>query len=77
MKVVNIDTSGHHYLIHAFFKDFTSKDIHAYSYEQLNEKVTELYHDPKIYDIYIFKGIDFDLERNYLDEQQNQREKIR
>lgn len=60
--VKNIDLSGSHYLIHVFFKDFSSKDLHAYTKVQLDEKITELANDPKVYDYYVFKGIDFDVE---------------
>lgn len=61
MKVTNISTSGNHYLIHVFYKDLSSKDIHAYSKEQLDQKVTEICADPNMYDFYIYKGIDFEL----------------
>lgn len=60
--VKNIDLSGSHYLIRVFFKDFSSKDLHAYTKAQLDEKITELANDPKVYDYYVFKGIDFDVE---------------
>ena len=60
MKVTNI-SYGHHYLIHVFYKDLTSQDIHAYSNKHLNEKINSLYNDPRVYDYYVYVGIDFDL----------------
>ena len=61
MKRVTKITTGNHYLIHVFYKDLSSRDVHAYSYQMLNQKVNEILNDQTVYDFYIYVGIDFDL----------------
>ena len=73
LKVTNI-SYGHHYLIHVFYKDFTSQDIHAYSNKHLNEKINSLHNDPRVYDYYIYVGIVFDLEESPFDNIPTERE---
>ena len=60
--VKNIDRNGNHYLIHVFYKDFSTRDIHAYDKIQLDEKITQITNDPTVHDYYIYVGIDFDVE---------------
>ena len=62
-KVVieNVYRGGNHYLIHVFFKDLSSKDLHAYNSKQFEKLVNELYNNPKVHDFYVYVGIDFDL----------------
>ena len=63
-RITNINTQGHHFLIHVFYKDLSFKEVHAYNEEQLNEKINKIMKDKKFYDLYIFLGIDFDLEES-------------
>ena len=64
MKVVNISTSGSHYLIVVFYKDFSKREFHAYSTDMLNKKVTSVCKDKNVHDFYVYKGIDFDLKED-------------
>ena len=63
IKVTNI-SYGHHYLIHVFYKDFSGRDVHAYSDDMLNDKINEITNDPNVYDFYVYVGIDFDLKED-------------
>ena len=61
--ITNISHNGQHYLIHVFYYDFSSKDVHAYSYNMLCEKIDKIRRDPKVHDFVIYQQIEFDLER--------------
>ena len=60
-KVTNIDTTGSHYLIHAYFYNFEMKEIHCYTKEELDRKVTELCNDKNAHDIVIYLKVNFDI----------------
>lgn len=60
-KVININTNGSHYLIHVFYNDLSSQDIHVYTKAELDKKINELWNNKEVYDFYIYLGLDFDV----------------
>lgn len=62
VKVININTSGNHYLINIFYNDLSNEQKHAYSTAQLNEIVSELHSNKFVHDYSIYLKVDFDTE---------------
>jgi len=61
-KVTNINTSGSHYLVHVCLNNLEIKEVHCYSKEQLDKKVTELCEDKTVHDFAVYLKVDFDIE---------------
>ena len=64
MKQVTNISYGSHYLIQVFYKDLNTQVIHAYSTDILNEKINSILNDSRVYDYFVYVGIDFDLKEN-------------